>query len=225
MSRRRPLARRRKGTKRRKRNSPVVRFNRGVSVTPDAIFVKLRFVTGLSINGTSIASRVFRGNSAFDPDFTGVGSQPFGFDEWSALYNRYEVYASAISVHARSEQATVSSLSMISLTPSLTSVIPASGFDVIGEARTRKRMLQHITGGPPTFIKSFMSTRKMFGASKSYVNNTDFSATAGLNPNQVWFWHLVIQQVTGAATAVDSECFIEITYYLKWFERTPLARS
>lgn len=33
----------------------------------------------------------FRANSLFDPDFTGVGAQPLGFDQWSALYSTYRV--------------------------------------------------------------------------------------------------------------------------------------
>lgn len=34
----------------------------------------------------------FRLNSLFDPNFTGTGHQPRGFDQISALYNRYRVY-------------------------------------------------------------------------------------------------------------------------------------
>lgn len=33
----------------------------------------------------------FRANSAFDPDYTGIGHQPLGFDQMMALYARYEV--------------------------------------------------------------------------------------------------------------------------------------
>lgn len=34
----------------------------------------------------------WRANSLFDPDFTGAGVQPLGFDQWSALYSTYRVW-------------------------------------------------------------------------------------------------------------------------------------
>jgi hypothetical protein len=40
----------------------------------------------------------FRGNSIFDPDQDGVGSQPYYFDNLAAIYNRYRVLSSSIQV-------------------------------------------------------------------------------------------------------------------------------
>ncbi len=34
---------------------------------------------------------VFRLNSLYDPDLTGTGHQPYGFDQFAALYSRYKV--------------------------------------------------------------------------------------------------------------------------------------
>jgi len=36
----------------------------------------------------------FRASSCFDPDFTGAGHQPRGFDQWKLLYNMYIVNVS-----------------------------------------------------------------------------------------------------------------------------------
>jgi hypothetical protein len=38
-----------------------------------------------------LAKYQFRLNSCFDPDFTGTGHQPMGFDQWAAYYNHYVV--------------------------------------------------------------------------------------------------------------------------------------
>lgn len=36
--------------------------------------------------------------SIFDPDFTGVGHQPYGHDQWAAFYQKYYVSSATISV-------------------------------------------------------------------------------------------------------------------------------
>ena len=41
--------------------------------------------------GSTMANHVFRLNSIFDPDFTGVGHQPGFHDQWANLYNQYRV--------------------------------------------------------------------------------------------------------------------------------------
>jgi len=44
-----------------------------------------------TIAAGAVLDQVFRANSAFDPDRTGVGHQPRGFDQLTPQYNRYRV--------------------------------------------------------------------------------------------------------------------------------------
>lgn len=46
----------------------------------------------------STASRFWRINSLYDPDFTGVGGKVFGHDAMSAMYKRYQVIGAKFSV-------------------------------------------------------------------------------------------------------------------------------
>ena len=48
--------------------------------------------------GAAVASYVFRGNSLFDPDYTGTGHQPRYYDQLTPIYGRYKVLRSAITV-------------------------------------------------------------------------------------------------------------------------------
>jgi len=48
---------------------------------------------------TAGASQYFlRCNSVYDPDFSGVGTQPRGFDQYAALYNQYTVNKARLKV-------------------------------------------------------------------------------------------------------------------------------
>lgn len=95
-TRKRPYRRR---TRKRQR---MTRYKRGPILEgfPKRKLVKLRYVQEVSLNPgiSSFSVHQFRANSVFDPDFTGVGHQPMGFDEWAALYERYTVYGSKINV-------------------------------------------------------------------------------------------------------------------------------
>ena len=227
ISRRRPaVGRKRRFSRKKRRNAPIVRVNRGVSVTPDAILVKMRYPQGILLSGgAGFAGNVFRGNSLFDPDLTGVGNQPFGFDEWKNLYNRYQVYASSCKVVARSNQSTASGLAMLAIVPQLESVLPLDGYDELGEARARKRMLAPLEAGNATYLKNYISVRKIFGNSPAQANDLTYSATPSLNPVSQFFWHIFVQQVTNVLATVDTQIYVEMTYYVKWYERVPLSRS
>jgi len=50
---------------------------------------------------------VFSANGCYDPDITGTGHQPYGFDQMMAMYNHYEVVESCIRVTPFSTQVTV----------------------------------------------------------------------------------------------------------------------
>lgn len=55
-----------------------------------------------TINTNSLGHYTFLLNSIYDPNFTGVGHQPYGHDTFSALYNRYRVISCSFKVTASS---------------------------------------------------------------------------------------------------------------------------
>lgn len=52
-----------------------------------------------TVNYGASARQVFRANSIFDPDFTGVGHQPFFRDMWASQYDFYTVLACDYEIH------------------------------------------------------------------------------------------------------------------------------
>jgi hypothetical protein len=68
----------------------------------------LRYATNfqLTVSGGAVASYVFAANGLFDPDITGTGHQPMGFDQMMVQYNHYCVMAAKIKVVFKSISAT-----------------------------------------------------------------------------------------------------------------------
>lgn len=78
-----------RGTKMRRFFRPKI----SLGAFPNSKTVNLRYVSEFILNpGTATtAVYVFRANSIFDPDFTGIGHQPMFRDNYAALYNTYQV--------------------------------------------------------------------------------------------------------------------------------------
>jgi len=60
----------------------------------------LRYTTTLNMNAavSNPDKNFFRAGSIYDPDYTGVGSQPYGHDQYQTLYNHYRVVKSVIKI-------------------------------------------------------------------------------------------------------------------------------
>lgn len=69
---------------------------------PAQCTVKLAYCDSISLDPIAGPDQfvyyIFRANSCYDPDYTGTGHQPMGFDEYMKLYDHYQVKWSSIKV-------------------------------------------------------------------------------------------------------------------------------
>ena len=72
---------------------------------PDRMVTKLRYVDNFNLTGSAgvVGANVFRFNSCFDPDLSGVGHQPMYFDQFCGAtgtgpYGRYRVTSAKATV-------------------------------------------------------------------------------------------------------------------------------
>lgn len=71
----------------------------GVGGFPDKKYVTLRYAQQINITPSAAgANHLFRINSLYDTDYTGVGHQPLGFDQWATIYDKYVVRRARIKV-------------------------------------------------------------------------------------------------------------------------------
>ncbi len=68
--------------------------------------VKMRYFADVELDpgAGAMAAHIFSANGLFDPDITGVGHQPYSFDQWMAVYDHYHVVGAKISVTFLSTQ-------------------------------------------------------------------------------------------------------------------------
>jgi hypothetical protein len=81
---------------------PFTNVNPYSAVVAPRLVTRLRYgqIITMTTDALGNAVNAFNLNSLFDPDRTGAGHQPRGFDEISTLYNRYRVYGLAYKITA-----------------------------------------------------------------------------------------------------------------------------
>lgn len=96
--------------------SRMVRIPRQIDAS--RTMVKLPYYNSVVLNTVETpaqAEYLFSVNSAFDPDLTGTGSQPRGFDQWAAKYSRYQVKGLAYKILLRPSSDSAVSTSAVSM--------------------------------------------------------------------------------------------------------------
>jgi hypothetical protein len=163
---------------------------------------------------------VFRGTSLFDPDLTGTGAQPTGFDEWAAFYNRYVVTHSKIRIdviEVASDSDANSETVEVAIVPTPENGAPPfSDPQEAGEQQYGKfALLYPQTNGNPALARMThsMSNSKIHGVSaNTIVTESDFSALVNSNPNKNLYWNLYFQ------TADESSSHSYVVYVTLEFE-------
>lgn len=206
-----------------KRAASVSTFRSG-SIISDRFFTKLKYndVRNLTNAAQPYQDYIYRGNSIFDPNFTGAGNQPQGHDQWSAFYNQYRVYASKISVNFITNGNVQAQT--IAIVPNLNSTSFIDQIRVIETPYSRHGALAANSGIGRQVLTNFMQTSKMWGVDKQAVGSDDlFRAGVGNNPVNSWYWHVFAYDMGAAQANVFVK--VVITYYVEYFDRVQLDTS
>lgn len=197
-------------------------------ITADVLFTKLRFNYNGAKSGGNVASTdlTWRGNSIYDPDYSGTGTQPMGYDQYSTLYDYVVVMGSKINFKILPGADTVCQFCVYpSLATSATTV--ALALREIPYGRTKTGGIYNIEGNGFFKLSNYMTTAKMFCVSKQHVRDTaNYSHSTATNPTNPWYWHLTVEtQSGGAAAALNFTYDVWIDYYVMFKRRTVLALS
>lgn len=186
---------------------------------PAKIRVTMKYAQFRVMSGAVVVYQVFRGNSIFDPDLTGVGHQPMAHDQWGNLYLRYRVLGSRIKLTAINELADPTA---IQIWPSNDSTIPTNFTDGLEQPRSVAGLLGGATGSDRKTLSASMTTTTIKG-SRKLADDQGMEANFGANPAIQWFWTVGVNQLNGGGASV--ECMFEIEYDVDIYDRIELGQS
>ncbi len=196
------------------------------SVGPQTLIRKLRYndIFSLDAGVGTTATHKFRANDLFDPDFTGTGHQPTGFDQYMLMYDHFKIIGSKINVKFMGPQAS---------NQSRDAIIGAIYLDDDSTALTDIRVaiengltswgIQGSGGGtnPLSLFKTF-SNKKFFASKKT---SAEVTGSSSASPAEIAFYTVCVAALDGSTDIQAYNCMVTIDYVVEFTERKTLALS
>ncbi len=143
--------------------------------------------------------QVFTANGLFDPDITGTGHQPRGFDQFMALYDKYVVVSSSITLKARNSLNRRMSILGIRISESPTDY-DATNTGIVEKKGGIFRFVRPMEAGSITMKQAF-NTKKWFRYRGDLGAETDdagdFQALATANPTKQAYFQITSARCQG----------------------------
>ncbi len=208
----------------------------GTVGVPDSVRVTLRYNEILAPATTlgSLYSYQYRGNSVFDPNYTGTGVQPAYYDQWSNMYTSYVVLSSRIKLEFVALVAG-SAPCLAGVYPAYNTSLGTAAVDCASNRYAKSATTGQAGNIVRVDLSDSMSTAQMFGVDPLAVITDDGYSGSGGNPSAAatWYWTIFAQAESGTST-MSGNIRVTIEYDVKFFDpvvinlsavRTPTSRG
>lgn len=212
---RKRYAKKKRGSYRRKK--AVIRK----SPMPTKFVTKMRYCERFTVDPTTgglAAAYVFRANGLYDPNMTGTGHQPRGFDQLMAMYDHFVVLGSKITVtfnlwNTEAYNCVVG----ICLKDQATTQADANNYLEAGDNSYRAISTKT---GQATITKTF--NNKFLGRS-SPLSDPQLKGSTTADPTELAFFHVWGSPAVGTSNPSAIDCVCQIDYIVALIEpKTPV---
>lgn len=203
-------------TKRRQIDDQKANFTIMRSPAPKMFKTSMRYADTISLNpgvGGAVNVHTFRANSLYDPDVTGIGHQPRGFDQLIALYDHYVVTNAKITVQfGAPNNETINYIVGISLQDDGTTSTDIR--DYLERGYTVNTMLGSGAGASPKKLVMYSDTAKFLGRS-GVLQDSQLKGSDSGNPAETLVFHVF---ATSADLTDTGAIYIYVTIdFNAWF--------
>lgn len=209
-----------------KRPFSVAQNNNGIARRQ---IVRMTYVARIVLNPAAIGvndAHIFSANGVYDPDITGTGSQPYGFDQWMPFYNHFVVLGSKCSATFIPDGSTGEAgnfVAFVQLKSSTTSSptetdrnleYPQTVYRLCGNSRANNGV---------TLSKNF-STKRFLGRA-SPLSDPALKGTTSANPTESAYFHVGVGPSNDTIDAGSVSVLVRINYIVALIEPKMLAKS
>lgn len=207
-------------------------FNKNYPFPPVKLY-HLRYNADLTLSspvasGQFGTEHVFRLNSLFDPDKTGTGHQPYGFDALAVAYNRYKVVGATVEIMVNDPQEDGMALGVMFTNPSnySTNTLNAEYMDAIGEKQQTFIIRVNDSGNQKVYRRFNLSMARLAGITKLQFKADPDNYTAPVTSN--CGNEIAMRLACGSyrsTTSPNMLVHVRITYHALMFQRKIMSTS
>jgi hypothetical protein len=189
------------------------------------MYITLRYAENVSASVITVAgsNQIFRLNSIFDPNAAVGGTQPYGYDQVSALYNRYRVLKTRWKIVFAASTAGYSAV-VVPINGALSS--PVADLTTLTSAAMVPfaKYFNYNTGAMPPKTSGSMNLNVLGGVARvEYLTDDRFEAQIGANPAEVISLNIGVYNPSGGTITISY--FVELWYEVDLHDPISLAAS
>lgn len=200
------------------KKSSMTLVNRALHPIPARFITKMKYSEYVD-SGALTGQYAFNLNSLFDPNRTGFGHQPYGFDTLATLYNRYRVISCGYRLQLAGDATSAFILSALPANEIVSSLS-------ISEMRENPRCkyIQQNPGSTALTLSGKCYIPSLTGRTKSqYMSDDRYSANVTTSPAELAILNL--QTANTADTIISTKIQVLLEFTVEWFDIKNLAQS
>lgn len=204
------------------RNNQTINLTGPRTVCPGRVIVTLPYVEALNrAPGTFIDEYQFNLNSIFDPNRTGTGHQPMGYDQWANFYGRYRVIRVRVQVAFVNANTAVPIQCTISATNSTTALTLLSGSEQPYSATT---LLSTRAGMDTATLTRTYNLHDIVGKTPLEYQGSDLDqAQIGASPGELAILHVNVASIDGSN--ITYQVVVRLYFTVELFDANELGES
>jgi hypothetical protein len=194
--------------------------------------VSLNYVANLQLTngaaGVFNSTQQYRLNSLYDPDHTGAGHQPYGYDQITAIYQKYKVYRCDVELTFWfPSQAMYAAIQFLG--PDDASTLTGMTPDIAGERPTCELLPLAAASKDPVKVRKTIDIARVIGMTRAQFD-ADLDGTCAqqnANPLRPVYMQLAIADPTStyAQGAQSAYCQVKLVYHARVWSRHTQAQS
>lgn len=178
---------------------------------------KMRYVDDFDLEATNTTSTsyLFRANDLYDPNYTGTGHQPRGFDQWTSMYNKFVVIGSKATVHFAIQETEAGTDGIVGIRTDTLNNSVISINDEMENRRSKYRVLTGNSNRDLVITNNFSFKQWIKGKP---LTETSCHGIPTASPTNLVYYHVFAGPNNPGATPPVVRCVIQIDYIAIMFD-------